>query len=996
MSLRRVSAASPVCARPSTRVPNRHATLAVAFAVATAILALVSSPALAAAQETQHRIAGSLTNADGEPLGGQTVRIQGIWNSEGENRQAFADADGTFDFGVPDGTYWLLVLTTAGSDCTVAGSDDPSSVHHDVITVSGGAIAGLELAVSGAPATAPAWLVCAEPPGTQHRVEGTLRGSDGEPIGGVSVYAFGEAGQASFGPWTASTDSTGAYAVDVPEGSYVLEFQIPLAGGACRLGYTGSGGGYTRIFYDLERFEIPGEDATGFETQLPATEAELCRPIRGQVTDAQGNPLSVSVAVDSIEQPRGSRWNGASDADGNFTLYGPALSYFVLVATTAGSECTIAGPPNEEPGLWSRIAVGDDGASGIQVIVSGEPSPVRQNFYCSNPPGMITTELQPGWNLAGWTSRKAGVEAIFEAIPELDVVHAWDAEEQRFKSAFDPGSDLIGDLEALTPGMGLWLHVRGAGPVAWTRAFLPASGFASLTEGWNLVAWAGANGASVEDALASLGGGLTEAAAWDPLLDQFLRYAAANPATHNTLQRVNRGEALWLRVAEARHWLQPGSAQPPIRYAEGTSAAAQESFPAAVEAVLVHFADRYGVFVPTVSFEVDEGLRRFCGFYQSRTVYLRETCLRAVAHEYVHAIQAQVNMAGGRNPAWITEGMANRWSSLYYDSTGDRIYEDHIRDITLPNARLTPVSLEEMEETLTIEPFTGPNYSVAHLAVDWVVALTGEDRILKYYTNRASYETWQEAFAATFGIGVGAFYESFERHRAEIAPFKVVRAIEGTIVGPDGQPLVGLSVRAFGNLFDNNGTFGPWTDPSTDAGGAFRIHVPPDGSYLLEVFRNFDGTTCTIGYYGADGESSAFDRVARIAITDVDVTGIALSVSVPGSELCHRIEGTVITVDGTPLGNTQVAAFEYGSTTTRPTGASGPEGTFTLHGQDGTYHLGIRAIEGSRCTVSGYANGTHGEDAILTVDGGDVSGLHVVVSVGSGSSSQLLWCTFAE
>ena len=47
----------------------------------------------------------------------------------------------------------------------------------------------------------------------------------------------------------------------------------------------------------------------------------------------------------------------------------------------------------------------------------------------------VTTELQPGLNLAGWTEAEASVEAIFDAIPELELVYAWDAENQRFRWA---------------------------------------------------------------------------------------------------------------------------------------------------------------------------------------------------------------------------------------------------------------------------------------------------------------------------------------------------------------------------------------------------------------------------------------------------------------------------------------------------------------------------------------------------------------------------------
>ena len=34
----------------------------------------------------------------------------------------------------------------------------------------------------------------------------------------------------------------------------------------------------------------------------------------------------------------------------------------------------------------------------------------------------VTTKLQPGWNLAGWTEEETDVRAIFDAIPQLEAV----------------------------------------------------------------------------------------------------------------------------------------------------------------------------------------------------------------------------------------------------------------------------------------------------------------------------------------------------------------------------------------------------------------------------------------------------------------------------------------------------------------------------------------------------------------------------------------------
>ncbi len=47
----------------------------------------------------------------------------------------------------------------------------------------------------------------------------------------------------------------------------------------------------------------------------------------------------------------------------------------------------------------------------------------------------FTTQLQPGFNLAGWIGPESGVDALFDAIPELEGVYAWDAGEQRYRSS---------------------------------------------------------------------------------------------------------------------------------------------------------------------------------------------------------------------------------------------------------------------------------------------------------------------------------------------------------------------------------------------------------------------------------------------------------------------------------------------------------------------------------------------------------------------------------
>ena len=170
--------------------------------------------------------------------------------------------------------------------------------------------------------------------------------------------------------------------------------------------------------------------------------------------------------------------------------------------------------------------------------------------------------------MAGWIEPEADVEELFEAIPQLEAVYAWDAERQRFLAAYAGSPQPHGNLTKVAPGMGLWLRLDGDEPVSWTRAASPdpSAGLVSLSEGWNLVAWTGSDGASFGDAFAALDDDLQVALAWDTeaRVVRSSTYpdspsAAALVTTH---RQARRGDGFWLEVSEERYWLQPGSVEP--------------------------------------------------------------------------------------------------------------------------------------------------------------------------------------------------------------------------------------------------------------------------------------------------------------------------------------------------------------------------------------------------------------------------------------------------
>ena len=331
-----------------------------------------------------------------------------------------------------------------------------------------------------------------------------------------------------------------------------------------------------------------------------------------------------------------------------------------------------------------------------------------------------TTELQPGWNLAGWTGEEAEVAAIFEAIPELETVYAWDAEARSFRGTVRVGANLLGELDTLTPGIGLWLHVRGDEPVTWTRPLIPQSGAASLTEGWNLVTWASRDGIATDEALKALGDIVVEAQG----------VAGSAPTTLAT------GSAFWLQVSAAKEWWQL-TGPPVVIFSRSIAMADREALRREVESVFFFYGRSLGIGVPQVRFRLGDG-RHGCGGYVGRTIFLSAQCLYGIAHDYIHALQEEMAVRNGRplpwesEPVWLVEGAAEYWASQYRVSTSSTSHKDHIQGSVIPTARTIPVPLSRLRTYATLL-VQDRSYSLGQLAVDWLVKRAGEDALLAYY-----------------------------------------------------------------------------------------------------------------------------------------------------------------------------------------------------------------------------------------------------------------------
>ena len=927
----------------------------------------------ASAQSSRHEMQVTVVDENGRAVADLWVAAHTYGGGPGENEQKLTGAGGRARLHLKEGVYTLLIHTNRYDGCTVFGAENPEGRAQAVLAVQAGGSSEISITVAASdPLPEAKWVPCSfDVP--LHAIEGTVLGLRGQPVKALRVTALGEDGGRYDSSRGATSAATGAFRVEVPEGSYYLRLFAEVDGIRCDLGYARAESEHTYFYpHHAPRVVTAGEGIAGMDIRLPGSADELCQPIEGVVTDEAGRGLeAVSVTIEGYGPLEGFQAPSQTTAGGAFRVYGHAGPYRVRIKTAAGNACEVPGSAGTAVVQAATFEVEPQRPPALRIVVSGEPDDEPRYVACTSPAGTVTTTLRPGWNLAGWTEGETPVAALFEAIPQLERALAWDAETQSLREAARDETGLEGMLETLVPGMGLWLVIAGTEEIDWTRPVLKESVIVPLAEGWNLVSWAGGEGFTPEEALALLGEELLVAAGWDAMAGKFHLYHPEAPEGFSTLSALRRGDAVWVNVTAERDWLQPDGFRPTIGYSSDVSAETLAALPDDVAGVVAYFAGRFGLFVPDVRFYVGDIGGGVCGYFAHPVVRVSEPCVRSIAHEYSHALQHHV-APGQRNPAWITEGVANRWSAEYYDAEGDRSYSDHIDRVVLPNSRLTPIQLREMEAGLFIHDYARPNYSVAHLAIDRLVALAGGDFTFEYYSRRGSYETWQEAFEAVFGMSAEDFYASFEAHRAQAAP--QLPRITGTVLDDEGHPMAGMRLRA--GPLDRQPS--AWATAGDD--GAFSMQVR-EGSYRLEIHRPEGGEAGQAGWYADDagGFTSQRSEATTILVASDDITGI--TVRVPALTW-HRIKGVVRGPAGEPLEGILVDAVPRGEYAA-PFAHTDENGEFSMLVLGGTHDLYLYGDtpEGRR-TIGWYGRDSgfsplYEDRRVVDAQGQDATGITV-------------------
>ena len=425
----------------------------------------------------------------------------------------------------------------------------------------------------------------------------------------------------------------------------------------------------------------------------------------------------------------------------------------------------------------------------LMATLVGDPARASAETDESGDDGTITTVLHPGWNMVAWVGPETPASELFDELPALGRIFAWDRKEQRYQPLM-PSSGSAGDQHLLTPGDGLWLYIGGTSPVEWTREASEASVLLELSTGRNLVAWAGRDGTPIEEAVARLGERLELAWAWSAEAQEY-RLFAPN-AGLDQVEELNHGDALLIELSSGGRWWQSGAAPPPVVFLGEFTDERRAEIGGWADSAQAVYAERWAVQAPMTTYVGDlESITpayrqirggdppdRFCGNYGNEIFFLWGCIHEAsVAHDYFHAVQDHLaGFAYHSVPHWLIEGTAEYAEAVHAAlETPELTVPDHLdaeeRRIA---AQLRRYVLPMLPEIDTFEDFhalpASTGYRIGFVAARWLVDYSSEESMIAFFRAIAGDVSWKDAFESTFAIAVDDFQEEFAGHLAELAP----------------------------------------------------------------------------------------------------------------------------------------------------------------------------------------------------------------------------------
>lgn len=506
----------------------------------------------------------------------------------------------------------------------------------------------------------------------------------------------------------------------------------------------------------------------------------------------------------------------------------------------------------------------------------------------------------------------------------------------------------VGGFDTLQPSAGVIIRLAGEESVQWERPLTPAKGAVQLSSGANWIAWSGRDHWSVEDVAKGIGVSLQSIELGEHTYDP------ADPESVSGWPEVMRGDALKVTVARDVIWLQPTYVMPKLIFTGNVDQSIRNAVKRDLADMAAYVAGEFGVqadpfrlviIIPgdvrSLFDELErqgrsedlEGLRswwqrsggrggpdininkaEFWNWSRGRYSYGRYVLLE----EYYHAIQFQLVGSAGADwpPTWMVEGSINwiRGDVATQERTG---YPLSRRLIDARNQASKGPPLEQTEQGNATW-----QYSFGLIAADLLIERADTSAFLDFFRALApgrtgskgqweSQLTWQDAFAATYGISVEEFYEEFEtvmaklRGSARRRPASNQVSLSGIVVDRDGSPRPGVRLTSYEIKNGSYVTFGS-AQAKSNEDGEFTLFVRKRADHRIRV-RLADLGEC--GYWWtSDGNQETWetDDVELIEVGASDPS--RLTITVDPNRCRWRINGQLTGPDGEPLGGIQIQA----------------------------------------------------------------------------------------
>ena len=392
----------------------------------------------------------------------------------------------------------------------------------------------------------------------------------------------------------------------------------------------------------------------------------------------------------------------------------------------------------------------------------------------------ITTVLHPGWNMVGWVGPTTLVSDLYDSLPALRLVSAWNASMQQYQRLRRTG---VSSSYPLLPGDGLWLYVDGTATVEWSQSLSDDRALLELRAGRNLVGWTGDDETPVGDAVARFGEAVERVWHWDAAEQEYRLYHPK--ATTNSFSELNRGDAFWIYLSRDLSWWQSGTGRTEFVFKGDIPPELRASFLEEMGSIITFFAERYGIEPPEFTVFVDSNSPWSAAAGRDIWLHARYASSPSIiVVQYLSMLESHLGHRSGPPfwPFWLSVGISQYAADLYQREREGRTYEDIRAGRVAGFWWHSPEPVDLGERRWTVGAAPAGVVSVGALAVEWLVGhaaayarevdfmplepggldLQGEsDAFIEYFRPQRSASTWEAAFKRMFGIAAEDFHDAF-------------------------------------------------------------------------------------------------------------------------------------------------------------------------------------------------------------------------------------------